>query len=277
MQPMSNNITLTKSKNEDNEFSNLDGLIKFILATVLCVMPFLFHNQISFAILSGYLLIVTLVTKIKLKTLLISAASYCVIVLAPYLFGLLMNALFYSFSGNVIFAYQGSYETFLRLFRLLIIWYVSILYFHTTPMRTVIGLLDKLFTPLKLIGVPVADYLKVVMCIVLELKETGSEAMKRLGDNMRSVMGGQKRRFEINIKGISQIIVSLIVNSFEKIDKIQSFVEKVNSDDLYNYKFELSKGDLIGVLSFILLTAVVLMLEKEYWLFLRHFQSGAAF
>lgn len=247
-------------------FSDLDGLIKFILATVLASMPFLFQKQISFGILSIYLLLVTLVSRIKLRTLLISVASYCVVVLIPYFFGLLMNALFYSLSGNLMFAYQGSYEIFLRLFRLLIIWYVSILYFQTTPMKTVIGLLDKLFTPLKIIGVPVTDYLNVVMCIVIELKETGSEVTKGLGERMRSVMGEDKRGFKLNIKGISQIIVSMIVNSFEKLDKIQSTVEKVNPDDLYNYSFKLSKSDLIGVLSFILLTAVVLIAEKGYWL-----------
>lgn len=263
---MANNLTLTNSKTQkDSQFSNLDGLIKFIVATALCIIPFIVHRPMSFGILSVYLLIVTLVSKIKLRTLLISAASYSIIVLIPYLFGLLMNGLFYSISGNVVFAYQGSYEIFLRLYRLFIIWYVSILYFHTTPMKTVIGLLDKLFTPLKLVGVPVTDYLKVVMCIVLELKETGTEVTKSLGESMRSAMGGAERKFKINIKGISQIIVSLIVNSFGKLDKIESYVEQVNPEDLYNYSFKLSKSDVIGVLSFIFLAFVVMMLEKGYW------------
>ena len=262
---MSNNSTLSNLKTQkDTEFSDLDGLIKFILTTVLSIMPFLFHKQMSFGILSVYLLLVTLASKIKLRTLLISTASYCIIVLIPYLFGLLMNSLFYLISDNVIFAYQGTYEIFLRLFRLLVIWYVSILYFHTTPIKIVIGLLDKLFTPLRLMGVPVSDYLKVVMCIVIELKETGTEVTKSLGKSMRSVIGSDKRRFKINIKGISQIIVSLIVNSFEKIDKIQSFVEKVDPNNLYNYSFKLSKSDVIGIVSCIFLTAVVLIVEKGY-------------
>ncbi|MBC2728484.1 energy-coupling factor transporter transmembrane component T [Desulfosporosinus sp.] len=257
---------LTNSKTQKNTESwEMDGLIKFILAAVLSVMPFLVHRLISFGILAVFLLIVTLVFRLELRILLISAASYSIIVLIPYLFGVLMNALAYWLSGNVQFAYQGSYDLFLRLFRLLVIWYVSILYFHTTPMKTVIGLLDKLFTPLKFLGVPVTDYLNVVMCIVLELKETGAVVTKGLGARMRSVMGEDKRRFRINVKGISQIIVSLIVNSFEKIDRIQSFVEKVNPNDLYNYRFKLSKTDVIGVLSFIILTAVIMIFETRYW------------
>lgn len=244
----------------------MDGLIKFILATVLACMPFLLQKQMSFGILSVYLIFVTVVSRIKLRTLLMSGASYCIIVMIPYLFGLLMNWLFYAFSNNDVFAFhQGPYEVFLRLFRLLVIWYVSILYFHTTPMKSVIGLLDKLFTPLKLVGVPVADYLKVVMCVVLELKETGSEMQKSLGESMRSAMGDTRWKFKINTKGISQIIVSLIVNSFEKIDKIESFVEKVNPEDLYHYSFKLSKTDVLAAVSFILLTVLLLMVEKGYW------------
>lgn len=264
---MSNNLTLTHSKSpKKTGFMDMDGLVKFVLATVLASMPFLFQKQMSLGILAVYIVFVTVISRIKPRTLLISGASYCIIVMLPYLFGLSMNALFYFFSNNDLFAnHQGPYEVFLKLFRLFVIWYVSILYFHTTPMETVIGLLDKLFTPLKLIRVPVEDYLKVVMCVVLELKVTGSEMKKSLGDSMRSAMGEGKRKFKINIKGISQIIVSLIVNSFEKIDTIESFVEKVNPEDLYHYHFKLSKSDVIAVVSFILLTVLLLIVEKGYW------------
>lgn len=191
---MADDITLANSEApEKTDYTEMDGLLKFIFAVVLACMPFFLHKQASIGLLSVYLIFVTLISKIKSRTLLISGTSYCIIVMLPYFFGLLMNGLFYSFSHNEMFAYhQGPYEIFLRLFRLLVIWYVSILYFHTTPMKTVIGLLDKLFTPLKLVGVPVADYLKIVMCIVLELKETGSEVTKSLGESMRSVMGEPK-------------------------------------------------------------------------------------
>lgn len=264
---MADDLTIANSKApEKTDFMEMDGLLKFILAIGLSSMPFFLHMQASLVLLSLYLIFVTLVSKIKPRTLLISGTSYCIIVVLPYFFGLLMNGLFYTFSHNEMFAYhQGPYEIFLRLFRLFVIWYVSILYFHTTPMKTVIGLLDKLFTPLKSVGVPVADYLKVVMCIVLELKETGSEVTKSLGESMRSVMGGARGKFKINVKGISQIIVSLIVNSFEKLDKIESFVEQVKPEDLYSYRFKLSKSDAIAVMSFTLMTCLVVMVEKGYW------------
>ncbi len=122
-----------------NDCQEMDGLIKFILAASLAVMPFLFEKELSFGILCIYLLMVTLVSKIKFNTLLISAASYGIIVVIPYLFGFFMNELLYILTNNELFTTnQGTYAFFLRLFRLFIIWYVSILYFHTTSMKTVL-------------------------------------------------------------------------------------------------------------------------------------------
>lgn len=249
------------------EYSNMDAFIKFILAVALAGMSFLLYKPASLGILVGCLLIVTLAVRIKLRTLVLSTASYCIVVLIPYFFGLLLNSLFLSFVNyDSVANHQVQYEIFLRLFRLFIIWYVSILYFQTTPMKTLIGLLDKFLTPLKLTGVPVADYLKVVMCIVIELKETGFEIKKSLEESMRSVAGGTRCKLKTIIKGIAQIIVSMIVSSFEKLEKIQSFVEKVNPADLYESKFKVSKSDAVLLLSFILLVLLVFNVEKGHWL-----------
>ena len=265
---MSDNITLTKTNintPKNNKTMDIDGLIKFILATALAIMPFFLEKQISLGILAIYLLIATLVTRIKFRTLLISAASYCIIVLIPYLFGYLMSELLYLFTNNELFAYnQRINEVILRLFRLFVIWYVSILYFHTTPLKTVIGLLDKLFFPLKLIGVPIKDYLTIVMFIVLELKGKGAELKNSFIESARSAIGGNKIKLKTKIKGISHIIVSLLVNSFEKINEIQNLMENVNPDELYNYKFKISIRDIVVVLSFIMLTSALLMVEKGY-------------
>lgn len=265
---MANDITLTNPTiKKIGKSYELDGLIKFIQAGVLMAIPFLFFKPMSLVLLTVYLLIVTFILRMNRRTIAMSAFSYCIVFLFPYLFGLLMNSLLYFFSGNDIFAFQQSpYEIFLRLFRLFIIWYVSILYFHTTDTKTVIGMFDKLLSPLKLIGVPVADYLKVIMCIVLELTEMGSEVKRSLAESMHSVIGESRRKFKVNINGVSQIIVSLIVNSFDKLDRIESFIEKAEPDDLYHYRFKLSVSDGLSIFSFFLFMYLVLMVEQGHWL-----------
>lgn len=264
---MENQLTLTHPTTlKRAKFSDMDGLIKLVEAIMLAGMPFLVTKPMSFCLLFVSLLMVTFISRINTRTLLMSAVSYCIVFLFPYLFGIGTNALLYTVSQNEAFMFhQGFDEIFLRLLRLFMIWYVSILYFHTTEMKSMIGLLDKLLTPLKFFGVPVSDYLKVVMCIVKELTEMGSEVKKSLGESMRLAIGGGKWKFRINIKGISQIIVSLIVNSFERLDKIESFVEKSTADDLYSYRFKLYIYEVVSIFSFFLLVSLVVMIEKGCW------------
>lgn len=241
-----------------NGFAELDAFIKFILAVSLAALPFFVESQPGLAIIVVYLILVTTISGIKSNALLISAASYAIIVLIPFFFGLIVNQLLYSLTDNQLFTFQqSSTEIFLRLFRLFVIWYVSILYFHTTPTKAVIGMLDKLLFPLKLIGVPIKDYLKVVMCIVLELKEKGTESKNKFVERLRS--GETGRKISINIKGLSQIIISLLVNSFENLDRIEDFVGHVKAEDLYYYRFKVNPRDMFAILSFLLL---VLLLWK---------------
>ncbi|HHY25834.1 MAG TPA: energy-coupling factor transporter transmembrane protein EcfT [Desulfitobacterium dehalogenans] len=244
------------------EYFRMDGLVKLILAILLMVMPFWFRYPLSFGLLSIYLILIAWVFKVDLRTIAISGASFGIIVLIPYFFGLLMNALFFYFSRNPMFAFQGFGAVFLRLFKIFVIWYISILYFHTTPMRTFIGMLDKFLMPLKKLGLPVQDYLKVVMCIVDQLKDTGSEVKKSLGEKMRAVVGEERHKLRINVKGISQIIVNLIVDSFEKIDKVQEYVDKVSPEELYHYRFKFTLKDGVALVSFVVFVGIIWIIEN---------------
>ncbi len=254
------------NKKDHSTFTDLDGFIKFLLAIVIAILPFYFENQVSYGIFLVYLVIVTLASRIRYRTLLLSALSYFIIVLIPYLFGILLNGFLYFLTENTIFINQGSAELFLRLFRLFIIWYVSILYFQTTPTETIIGLLDKFFFPLKLLKMPVQDYLKVVMCIVIELKGTGEEMKTRFLDHARAVIGGSQTKLRSKFNGISQIIVSALVDSFQKLDELESMVAEIRPEELFNYKFKMTKPEWIAVLSLAGLILILYMLEKGYGL-----------
>lgn len=252
-------------------FMDMDGLIKLVLFIILAVMPFYFARALSFTLLAGYLLIITLLSGIKMRTLLISASSYFIIVLIPYLFGLMIHIFISSVANGYAYT-QESAQILLRLLRLFNIWFLSILYFQTTPMKTVLGLLDRFLFPLKLAGLPVQDYLKVVMCAVLELKTTGAELKESLAKSMRSVFGGEKGKFKfnfkfkfkLNIKALSQVIVSLIVNSFGQLDRVEKLVENVNPADLYGYFFRLTKREIIALSGLAMFTFLVILVEKGY-------------
>lgn len=240
----------------------LDSGIKLILAIALMIIPFYIQNLWSIGIFIAYLLLITFVLKVNFRTLLISGASFAIIVLFPYFFGLSLNAVIYHFTQNEVFALQGAWAIFNRILKLFVIWYLSIIYFQTTPMTSFLGMLDKLTIPFKKIGLSIENYLKVIMCIVILLKAMGNELKENLGQKMRTVMGEKKGRFSINVKGIAQLIVNLILDSFSNLDTIEEYVDRVKPEDLYHYKLKLTLKDGFAILSFTFLIAGIWMLER---------------
>lgn len=243
--------------------TELDGLVKFVLAIVVAVLPFYFQQHISYGLFMLYVLIITRVLRIPCRALLLSAASYCLIVLIPYLFGISINILLLYLTQNPAFiSYQQIPELILRMFRLLVIWYVSMLYIYTTPMPIFLGLLDKLLWPLKLLKVPVQDYLKVVMCVVMDLKSSGEDVKTRFLDRARSAMGGGSKRLKVRLGGIAQLIAATLVESFQKLDSIEAVLEKTSAEDMFHYHFKVTRLEGMAVLSISLLTIVLYFIEK---------------
>jgi energy-coupling factor transport system permease protein len=245
--------------------TDLDGFLKFILAVGLAALPFFFQNYWSFIVLSIYLLIITVILRIKLKILIISITSYCIMVLIPCLFGIAVQSFLHSRTDNSLLLFnQDTSQLILRLICLLIVWYVSMLFFYTTQLKTIMGLLDKLLSPLSLIGVPIKDYLKIVLCIVIELQDKGSQIKEAVLKSARS-FGSKAGIFRINFQGISKVIVSLLVNSLRELDNIENMVKSISAEQLGSYQFAFSKKEGIALLSFAFLTVLIVLIEKGFW------------
>lgn len=244
-------------------FTSLDGFIKLLLAVTIAILPFYIENKVSYIIFLVYLMLFTLTSRISYRTLLLSGASYFIIVLIPYLFGILLNGVLYNLTRNeALIMQQGYAALYIRLFRLFIIWYVSILYFHTTHLETVLSLLDRLLFPLKLLKLPVQDFLKIIMCIVTQLKGTSEDMKTRFLEDSRYVMGGNAASLKSKFNGISRIIVSSLVNSFHKLDEVESMVEEMSLKPLFKYRFKMGKPEWLAVLSTALLILSLYIVEK---------------
>lgn len=261
-------IAAPEIKQAEDDFHSLrltamDGLIKLSLATGLGVISFRCEKPASFIVIMLFLVVTTWLARVNGRTMLVSAASYGMIVVMPYLLGIAMNELLYLVTVNPVFVYrQGIQPVVLKLVRLFLIWYISVFYFQITPIETVIGMADRMLSPLKRLGVPIEEYLKVTMCVVIELRKMPSEVKRNLGLRMRRAVGKNRWDIKAKIKGVADILVTLIVDSFQKLGRIQSFVEEAAPGDLYNYRFRLSKYDGMGIIAVVLLAGFVFLLEK---------------
>jgi energy-coupling factor transport system permease protein len=99
------------------------------------------------------------------------------------------------------------------------------------------------------------------MYIVMDLKGMGDEMKNRFLDHARSVIGGNKSKLKSKLNGISQVIVSSLVDSFEKLDELENQVGKVSPQELFNYEFKMTKHEWIAALSITLLILILYIVE----------------
>ncbi|NLP43729.1 MAG: energy-coupling factor transporter transmembrane protein EcfT [Peptococcaceae bacterium] len=252
---------------EQNLLAKLDAGVKLILAIVLSIIPFFCQKPSSFFVLVLFLGFLTILARVNLRTLRNSLLSYGIIVIFPYLFGFLVSWLSTRYSANALFVYEQGFSAMaLRLFKLFLFWYVGTLYLHSTPLNSLVGVLDKCLYPLKKLGLPIADYLKVLMCVLETLKKSGSEVRKKFQEKKASLSGDHKSLFMLNIKGIAQTIVSFLVDSFQNLDQIQEDLSKIEAEDLYSYKLKVSKPEIMAIGCFLAINLGLYVIEAGHWL-----------
>jgi energy-coupling factor transport system permease protein len=219
-------------------------------------MPF------SFAVILLYILLVTVLSSLSFRILLRNLLYLSVALIVPYLFGLIFSicsALFepggFSF-GNINFPAIA-----LKFGRLILLGHIGSIYMYTTPFGLIVGMLNRLLTPLKRIGAPVSDYLKILICIRTELPNAvkrGRDTVARWRDPDGTVTRWSLKR---KIEGMANVIVSQILQSFQEIERIQRLIAETDCADLDAFRFKVSKSDIVAIMSLILLGGAVLWME----------------
>lgn len=239
----------------------MDSGVKLFVVAVLGILPFFITSYASLVLVASYFLLATFLFGIRFSEMKKSMAAYIIFILVPYGFGLLIAILVSGISGSdpvVIYSYQG---VTLRMLRLFLLWYATSLYFHSTPTEDVIGVFERLLSPLKRIGVPVSDSLKIVMCVTKELKNLAPNVQKSFTESMEQI--SKNASLKSKITAISYMLVSFIVNSFQRLEDVEDYVRQVDAKDLFAYKCSIAKSELLLVLSLMLLVGSTIWLEIQ--------------
>ena len=242
-------------------FWPVDSGYKFIIAMILGTVPFFLDHYLSFVLLGVYLFLSTFLYGARLKDMFKSMTAYLIIILFPYLFGLGMAAIVSSFSSTDFSMVYGSFDDVtLRLVQLFLLWYATSLFFFSTGTEEIVGVFDFVLTPLKKIGVPVEDFLKVIMCVVNELKQLGPAVKKSFTENMAGFK--EKSTWRAKVVQISDVLVAFIVDSFQRLDEVEAYVNEVDARTLFTYRAALSKSEIALFISFIALIYTITLLES---------------
>jgi energy-coupling factor transport system permease protein len=250
-------------KPQKNQFlTAMDPGIKAGLVIILVLMLFWSKMPLSFAVILLYILLITVLSGLSFRILLRILLYLSVALIVPYLFGLIFSICGVLFEpGGFSFGSINFPAIALKFGRLILLGYIGSIYMYTTPFGRIVGMLNRLFTPVKRCGAPVRDYLKILICIRTELPN----AIKRSRDTLarwRDPAGTVKRRsLKSKIEGMANVIVSQILQSFQEIERIQRLIDETDCADLDAFRFKVSKSDIIAIISLILLGGAVLWME----------------
>ena len=241
----------------------MDPGVKAGLVIILAVILFWSKVLLSLAVILLYILLVTVLSGLSFRILLRNLLYLSVALIVPYLFGLIFSMCGALFDpGGFSFGSINFPAIALKFGRLILLGHIASIYMYTTPFRRIVGMLNRLLTPVKRCGVPVRDYLKILICIRMELPN----AIKRGRDTVaswRDPAGTAKRRSpKSKMEGMANIIVSQILQSFQEIERIQKLIDETDCADLDAFRFKVSKSDIIAIISLILLAGVVLWMEQ---------------
>ena len=241
----------------------MDPGVKGVLVIILGIILFWSKLPLSLAVILLYILLVTVFSGLSFRVLLRNLLYLSIALIVPYLFGLIFSicgALFDS--GRFSFGSIYFPEIALKFGRLILLGHIASIYMYTTPFGRIVGMLNRLLTPVKSFGAPVKDYLKILICIRTELPSAikrGRATVARWRDPAETV---KRRSLKHKIEGMANLIVSQILQSFQEIERIQKLIDETDYAGLDAFRFKISKSDIMAIISLILLGGLVLWLEQ---------------
>jgi energy-coupling factor transporter transmembrane protein EcfT len=235
-----------------DKYIEIDAGIKAILAILLGATTLYCNNWPDMIYFAVFLIVITVFLKSNIQFILKNIAAYGIIFVFPCLCGLLLSLLFNKLSPGSAFHSNIIFEgLLLRMVKIFFIWYIGSLYFFTTPFSSIVDMLNKIFSPLNSLGIPVSKYLKIIMCIVNVLTKSVGQFKKDILEEARHIFKNNHLGIKSKFKELSNILVDFIANSLQHTDEIQKQVELTCVDNS-QYTFRITKNAIVAFLGCII-------------------------
>lgn len=225
---MIKDITLGQYFPGNSVIHRLDPRMKLILTVIITISLFIIKNFIGFAAIALLFAVVLVVSRIKITVLLKS--------IKPLLFVIILTAFFNIFYGDGAVVFPGvswlswlkwggvENAAFMAVRIILLIFATSFLTYTTSPVMLTDGI-ERLFSPLKKIKVPVHEF-AMMMSIALRFIPT-------LVDETEKIINAQKARgadfetgnFIRRAKALIPIMIPLIVSAFRRAEELADAME----------------------------------------------------
>ena len=266
---MISDISLGRFVNTGSIIHKIDPRIKLIFNFILALLTFFSNSYISFALLYAVMFFIIIFTKIPLNLYFKSLRSILFFILITFF----INTFF--LDGTVIFkfgflkiTYEGLKISIIASLKLILLILMSSLLLFVTSIKDLTRGIEKLMAPLKLFRINVRDFATIITLslrfipILMEETDKIITAQRARGAKINS--GSLYKR----AKGLSNILVPLLVASFKRADELAISMET----RCYSYECKKTKMnvlkiktiDIMSIFVIILISLIVLWLNFNF-------------
>ncbi len=219
---------------------NLDPRVKILLLIFISIFLFLFKTYPPFVLISSFITLLILISKIKIINLLKN--------LKPFIFFFAFILLMYA-----LFSQEKLSEGIIVVWRFILLIIIASILTYSTSITQLVYAIEKLLKPLKLVGVSprniavmVSATIRFIPLLLIEANKI-KDAQKSRGANFRK------------IKHIIQLINTLLIKTFNKASNLADAMESRGYRDYsYSHFRELKLGmkDYISALFVIIIGGI---------------------
>ena len=260
-------ITLGQYYPQESKIHNLDARTKILATVAYLVSLFCIKNYLGFALAALALVVVVKISKVPFKFIAKGLKPIMVLII----FTMIVNA--FATPGTAIFSvwkltmtYEGvDRAVFMAIRLVLLIFGSSLLTLSTKPIQLTDGL-EKLFSPLKVVGLP-AHELAMMMTIALRFIPTLLEET----DKIMKAQTARGADFESgNLKDRAKALVPLLVPLFVSAFRIASDLAMAMEARCYRggdgrtkmHEARFRSNDLVAALLLIIYFVVIILLRQ---------------
>lgn len=226
----------------------IDPGIKGLLALILGIAACFCDSGWGVAYFTVFLLMVTLWLKCELRFVAKNLASFAVILGLPYVGGLLLSGLMSHLvpGTQAVIGFTWQAVAF-KMVKIFFIWYISSLYFFTTPFLAIAEMLGRLLAPLNAWGIPVNKHLHMILCIVQELTRSVGQFTRDVMEQARLIFKNNELGLGARCKELAHILAGFIANSLQQTDHIQAEYDGIGVPGVY--RPNIVRNEILAMLS----------------------------
>lgn len=229
----------------NNQNTEMDAGVKIILTVLLAVSAAFCHNGRDLLAFAAFLLVVTIFLKSDLRFILKNLLSFGIIILIPYLIGVLLSLALSGFWAVPAYDLYLS-ASLIKMTRLFFIWYIGNLYFYTSSLEAIMEMSDRVLGPLKRAGAPVSKYLNMVMFILSELSRTVGQFKGDVFEQAGRIFKDREMAIKSKLKELSNILINYIADSLQRTDEVQAQLESGWAKER-QYTLRISKNEILAI------------------------------